>query len=90
MKHFLLRRRFAPFIFDAIGKGFQGFSVRIMLSAKIVCSVFRDSFLMLWARVFSDFTRIVCYLHLFARFYAMKLHVVAIRKGFKVIVMLLL
>ena len=36
---------------------------------------------------FSDFIRIVCYLQ---GFYAIKLHVVAIRKGFKVIVMLLI
>ena len=58
-----------------------------MLFARALCDVFRESFLMLWARVFSDFIRIVCYLQ---GFYAIKLHLVAIRKGFKVIVMLLI
>jgi len=36
---------------------------------------------------FSDLIRIICYLQ---GFYMIKLHVVAIRKGFKVIVMLLI
>ena len=58
-----------------------------MLFARALCDVFRESFLMLWARVFSDFVCIVCSLQ---KFYAIKLHVVAICEGFEVIVMLLI